>query len=376
IDCQLLFCLFSKMGKILTAVVIGLCAFAWRVYESMDMGRSIYNHRPGVCRQVHGPVKGSEDIELIRSEGIAFVTSGILYLQPRRAHIEGKMFLYDFNQKIGSDKLVAQELPIKGASFDQNNFHPHGLSHWVVNGVIRLYVVNHDDEFKHSIEIFDYDPTGPALIHKKTLTHPSFIRPNNLVAVGPDQFILTNDGVGQTEITNFLEILTGYKGGSVFFWDGKESHEILSGMGAPNGITYDIKTNKLFISEVNYRRMHVYDLAKDRKSVDLVSTVNLYSACDNLFLDMDGSVYSGCHPLLHEAAKSIGDCDGDATSASQVLRIKFDTDYKTAAVSEPYANDGKEVSGSTLGVLYNNQMLIGTVCKGLLHCEIADPSVL
>ncbi|GMT00427.1 hypothetical protein PENTCL1PPCAC_22601, partial [Pristionchus entomophagus] len=368
--------LFSNMGKLLLAVVVGLCAFTWRIYESMDMGRSIYNHRPGTCRQVHGPVKGSEDIELIRSEGIAFVTSGILYLQPRRAHIEGKMFLYDFNQKLGSDQLRASELPIKGSSFDQNNFHPHGLSHWVVNGVIRLYVVNHDDEFNHSIEVFDYDPTGPALTHRKSIKHSTFIRPNNLVAVGPDQFIFTNDGISQTELTNFLEILTGYKGGSVYFWDGKESHEVLSGMGAPNGIAYDIKTNKLFISEVNYRRMHVYDLSKDKKSVTHWSTVDLYSACDNLFLDSDGSIYSGCHPILIEAAKSIGDCDGETTSPSQILRIKFDREYASAFVSEPYANDGKEVSGSTIGVIYNNQMLIGTVCKGLLHCEITDPSVL
>ncbi|KAF8367485.1 poml-3 [Pristionchus pacificus] len=364
------------MGKLIIPIVIGLCAFAWRIYESMDMGRTIYNHRPGVCRQVHGPVKGSEDIEVIRSEGIAFVTSGLIYLQPTRAHVEGKMFLYDFNQKLGTGQLKAKELPIKGSNFDQNNFHPHGLSHWVVNGVIRLYVINHDDDFKHSIEVFDYDPSGPSLIHKKSLKHPSFIRPNNIVAVGADQLIITNDGVAQTEIGNFFEILSGYKGGTVYFWDGKESHQILSGMGAPNGIAYDIKTNKLFISEVNYRRIHAYDLAKDKKSVTLLSTVNLYSACDNLFLDSDGSVYSGCHSVLIETAKSIGDCDGEATSPSQVLRIKFDSEYKIASVSEPYSNDGKEVSGSSIAALYNNQMLIGTVCKGLLHCEVTHPSVL
>ncbi|GMS91486.1 hypothetical protein PENTCL1PPCAC_13661, partial [Pristionchus entomophagus] len=72
----------------LLAIVIGLFAIAWRVHENMDMSRTIYNHRPGICREVHGPVKGSEDIELIRSEGIAFVTSGILYLHPSRGHIE------------------------------------------------------------------------------------------------------------------------------------------------------------------------------------------------------------------------------------------------------------------------------------------------
>ncbi|GMS99654.1 hypothetical protein PENTCL1PPCAC_21829, partial [Pristionchus entomophagus] len=367
----------SNMGKLHLAVVVGLCAFAWRIYESMDMGRTVYNHGPGVCRQVHGVGKGSEDIELVRSEGIAFVSSGLVYMQPKRgAHVQGKMFLYDLNQKLGTDQLKAKELPIKGASFNQDKFHPHGLSHWVVNGVIRLYAINHDLEFKHTVEVFDYDPSGPALVHKKSLSNPLFVRPNGIVAVGPDQFILTNDGVSQTEFTNFLEILTGYKAGSVVFWDGKESHELLSGMGAPNGIAYDAKNSKLFLTEVNYRRIHAYDIAKDKKSVTHLSTINLFSTCDNLFLDSDGSVYSGCHPVIIQTAKSIGDCDGDATSPSQILRIKYDGDYKTADVTEPYANDGKEVSGSSVGVIYNNQMLIGTVCKGLLHCEIVDPSVL
>ncbi|GMS93346.1 hypothetical protein PENTCL1PPCAC_15521, partial [Pristionchus entomophagus] len=365
----------TNMGKLLIAVAIGLCAIAWRVRENMDMGRTIYNHRPGVCRGVQGPEKGSEDIELFRSEGIAFVTSGILYLQPSRAHIEGKIYLYDFNQK-GTDQLEAKELPVKGGSFDQDNFHPHGITHWVVNGVIRIYVISHDDEFKHSIQVFDYDPKGPALIHKKTLKHPTFIRPNDLVAVGPDQFIFTNDGVAQTEFVNSLEFMVGYKGGSVHYWDGKESHELLSGMGGPNGIAYDIANNKLFVAEFNHKRLHAYDLSEEKKSVSPLSTINLYSACDNLFIDSDGSVYSGCHPVLIETFKSIGDCDGEATSPSQILRIRFDKDYKTATVSESYANDGKEVSGSTIGVLYKNQMLIGTVCKGLLHCEIRDPSVL
>ncbi|GMR52470.1 hypothetical protein PMAYCL1PPCAC_22665, partial [Pristionchus mayeri] len=369
-----------QMHKLVVPLMIpatlAFCAFLWHMYSTLDLHKTIYNHRPGVCRQVHGPTKGSEDIELIRSEGIAFVTSGILYLQPHRAGVEGKMFLYDFNQKLGKDQLKAKQLPIKGASFDQNNFHPHGLTHWVVNGVIRLYVVNHDDEFKHSIEVFDYDPMGPALIHKKSIKHGTFVRPNNLAAVGPDQFIFTNDGIAQTEWGNLIEILSGINRGTVYFYDGQKSQVLLRGMAAPNGIAYDQKNNKVFIAEINYRRMHAYELAKDKQSLKLISTIDLYSACDNLFVDTDGSVYAGCHPVLFEAVKSIGDCEGKATSPSQALHIKFSKDYKTASVSEPYANDGSEVSGSTTAVVHGNQMLIGTVCKGLLHCEISDLSVL
>lgn len=46
-------------------------------------------------------------------------------------------------------------------------------------------------------------------------------RPNDLVAVGPDQFIYTNDGIAQSEIGNFFEMITRYNGASVYYWNGK-----------------------------------------------------------------------------------------------------------------------------------------------------------
>lgn len=51
-------------------------------------------------------------------------------------------------------------------------------------------------------------------------------RPNDLVAVGPDQFIYTNDGIAQSESGNFLEMITGYNGASVYYWDGKVYSQI------------------------------------------------------------------------------------------------------------------------------------------------------
>lgn len=49
----------------------------------------------------------------------------------------------------------------------------------------------------------------------------TYFRPNDLAAIGPDQFIFTNDGVTQSEMGNLAEILSGYKGGSVYYWDGE-----------------------------------------------------------------------------------------------------------------------------------------------------------
>ncbi len=60
----------------------------------------------------------------------------------------------------------------------------------------------------------------------------------------------------------------------------------------------------------------------------------------------------------------------------QVLRIEFSPDHKTYKITEPYANDGTEVAGSTVAIYHQKQLLIGTVHRTMLHCTVADESVI
>ncbi|GMR34408.1 hypothetical protein PMAYCL1PPCAC_04603, partial [Pristionchus mayeri] len=355
---------------ILLAICIALAAFLYSLRNSLDYGRVVYNHRPGLCTPVHGIVNGSEDIELIQSEGIAFVTSGVT----DRLVVDGKVFLYDFNQRESENKLT--ELPIIGDSFDQVNFHPHGLSHWIVNGVIRLYVISHSDENEHSIQVREIKRERDFVANRGPFPFSVIFRPNGIVAVGPDQFIITNDGTAQNDLVFMGEILVGYRGASVVSWDGKESHKLLSGLYGSNGIAYDPRRNTLFVTELCGKTVLAYQLARDMKTATLISSIHLKSGCDNIFLSPDGSLYIGCHPIMHETAVALFDCLGNSTSASQILHVKYNEDYTTADVTEPYSNDGKEQSGSSVAVVYEKQILIGSVCRGLLHCKIAESNAL
>ncbi|KIH44038.1 hypothetical protein ANCDUO_25948, partial [Ancylostoma duodenale] len=120
----------------------------------LDVNKRVYNHRPGLCRQVEGMEHGSEDIALLEEEGIAFVTSGLFYMFPRAKEVQGRIFLYDFNQ---DGTYRAEPLQING-DYDQENFHPHGISHFVTSaGVVRLFVINHSKSFEHSVMVFDWN---------------------------------------------------------------------------------------------------------------------------------------------------------------------------------------------------------------------------
>ncbi len=59
----------------------------------------------------------------------------------------------------------------------------------------------------------------------------------------------------------------------------------------------------------------------------------------------------------------------------QVLRIRVQEDHKSWIITEPYSNDGSQLSGSSVAVFYKGQLLVGTIYHKLLHCDILNPDI-
>ncbi|KAK6731938.1 hypothetical protein RB195_008034 [Necator americanus] len=345
-----------------------LAAYLYRIISSLDLNKRVYNHRPGSCRKVEGIAHGSEDIALVEEEGIAFVTSGVLYMIPRGKDVKGQIFLYDFNQK---GTWNAEPLKING-KFDQDNFHPHGISHVVTSaGTIRLFVINHSNAFHHSVMVFDWNRKTRQLDFVRIVKDEKFIRPNDLVAVTEDAFILTNDGSAQTVLTNVLEILSLIPSGSVVYHNGKTSSWLIDRATSPNGIILDREHKHLIVSHVNDKMLSVYRIEKDYLSLFKIVDVPLMTIADNLYMDKYGAVWTGAHPIMKELFGHVSNCEDLSKYApSQVLRIKFSEDFKTWEITEPFMDDGRLISASSIAVPFKNQLLIGSVCRQLVHCDI------
>ncbi|EYC25305.1 hypothetical protein Y032_0012g1814 [Ancylostoma ceylanicum] len=197
-----------------------LAAYLFKMVLLLDFNKRVYNHRPGSCRQVEGIVHGSEDIALLEDEGIAILTSGVFFISPREKDVKGQMFLYDFAQ---NGTFKAEPLKING-KYDQENFHPHGITHIVTStGTVRLFVISHTRAFEHSVMVFRQTRQLDLV---KTIRDEKFIRPNDLVAVSEEAFILSNDGSAQTTVTNLIEYMSLIPSGSVVYYDGKVNHNI------------------------------------------------------------------------------------------------------------------------------------------------------
>ncbi|MGB0929850.1 MAG: hypothetical protein ACPGVB_03690 [Chitinophagales bacterium] len=76
----------------------------------------------------------------------------------------------------------------------------------------KLWVINHV-EGKHSIEIFHL--RGDSLTHLETLKEDMMINPNDIVAVGENEFYFTNDHTYTSKIGTLAEGYLGLKTANV-----------------------------------------------------------------------------------------------------------------------------------------------------------------
>ncbi|CAI2303923.1 unnamed protein product [Caenorhabditis sp. 36 PRJEB53466] len=360
--------------KVLLLVLLGLAIqFGFKTFLMFDINKRIYNHRPGECRKIEGPVQGSEDIALIEEKQIAFISSGLVYLpkDPSEITWKGQIFLYDLTQRT----FEAEAVPVVNLE-DPEEFHPHGLSYWILkDGTVRLFVVVHSKRFQHSIVLLDYDEKKKQLKHVRTVKDEKFVRPNDVVATGDNSFFVSNDGGAQTNGANAFEILSGlYKGGLAYF-DGKNSQYLLENHVA-NGIILSRDRKTLFVSHINQETIGVFEWDQMNVAIRKISEIETLTGCDNFYIDQKDHLWSGCHPVMKDALVHLGNhSDPTAYAPSQVLRFTFSPDFRTAEMVEVLADDGRFVSASTVGCSFDNgkQLLIGTVLRNLIHCDIAAP---
>uniref|UniRef100_A0A1I7V2J0 SGL domain-containing protein n=1 Tax=Caenorhabditis tropicalis TaxID=1561998 RepID=A0A1I7V2J0_9PELO len=276
--------------------------------------------------------------------------------------------MYDLTKR----SYKAEEIPVVG--LEDAEFLPHGISHWVLkDGTIRLFLVVHSKNFEHSIVILDFDEKKKQLNHVRTLRDPKFYRPNDILASGENSFLISNDGGAcDWKIANVLEIATGFHQGSLVHFDGKNAKYLLEKT-ATNGIILSQDKKTLFVSFIYHETIGVFDWNERKQEIRKVSEIETQSACDNFHIDEEDNLWSACHPVLKEAAVHLGDPHNPALhSPTQVLRFKFSPDRKTAETVEVFSDDGRFTSAGAVAANFDKgrQMLIGTVFRGVTHCDI------
>ncbi len=351
------------MKRILIALaVVVILAAGWVVHLFWVAGqfKTIEPHFSGTCKGVAGAV-GAEDITIHPGTGIAYVSSC-----DRRALQQGKpgrgaIYAYDLNP--------AASEPVNLTPEADNDFRPHGISLFVSgDGHDALFVVNHQGG-KHRIDVFDLKDGG--LEHRKTLNSPMLVSPNDIVAVGPEAFYVTNDHRYPSGRMRQVEDYLRLRRSNVVFYNGAEFVQAASGLGYANGINVSPDGKLLFVCALSEGALHVYD--RDVPSGALVhrEAIELGTGVDNVEVDAGGGLWIGAHPQLLTTAKHFK--NPGTPSPSQVLHLtaRAEGGYD---VEEVYLDSGEQISGSSVAAALGNRLLIGAIFEPkFLDCSYGDP---
>lgn len=329
--------------KIALVALLLIVAFVLKIVWNSGFFTKIEPHFAGKVTEIKG-FNGAEDITIDKTTGLALISSSAFTENAPN----GAIYLLNLKDETPTPIKLTQTLPF-------SDFHPHGISLYQSSeGAKLLFVVNHHRNLDTSIEIFQF--TDSTLVHKETITHELFISPNDIVGVGERQFYLTNDHDEKKSSWRSKKDLLQIAMGNVCYFDGIKARIVADGFLYANGINVSQDGKKLFVAATTGKKIKVFD--RDIASGYLKENSEIaVSGADNIELDESGDLWVGCHPkLLAFLAHSK---DHSKLSPSEVVKISFENEKPT--IESIYLNDGIPLSGSSVGAVWRNKMLIGSV---------------
>ena len=114
------------------------------------------------------------------------------------------IFLLDLNL----DHPEPVSVHLENFSVQTHNLAPHGMAGWVSeDGKYLLYFVNHRRD-GDTVESFEYHPSKPSLVYRKTFRDSKFRNLNDLVVVAEDKFYVSVYGYSENKFILLLELLS------------------------------------------------------------------------------------------------------------------------------------------------------------------------
>ncbi len=328
--------------KIVLALVAIILFLVGRLLINSGFFREITSHFKGNIVKING-FEGNEDATVDRKTGIALISAPAFNMTSN-----GAIFMLNLNESSPKPINLTTKLPF-------SSFHPHGIYlYQITNGEKRLFVINHRTE-GHYIEIFQF--TDSSLVHLESIQNPLFISPNDIVAIGERQFYLTNDHDEPMTDWRAKKDILQIPMGNVCFYDGKNAKVVADGILYANGINKSLDEKTIFVASASGRKILVYNRNSQAEALTKTDEIAI-NGPDNIDIDEAGNLWVGCHPkLLKFLAHSK---DHSKLSPSEIIKITYHG--KGTAESESiYLNDGSEISGSTIGVVFKDKLLIGSV---------------
>ena len=345
---------------LILAVLYGARTLAW-----LNAFRTITPHFAGTCVKVPGVI-GAEDIYIDAAANVAYLSATDRHARGTGA-ADAAMPDGIYRLPLGAVPEGAdtpQHLPVHGLE----DFHPHGIDlHHLADGGLRLFVVNHNQS-GHSVEILRVE--NDHLVHLETVRDALIFTPNDVVALGPRAFYVTNDRAkprvpGARQL--YRDIVLRNSPTTVVLWDGEAASVAATDVKGANGIARSAGGEEIYVSGSLGDELLVFERdGSDRLS--LRESVPLGSSPDNVSVAADGSLLIAAHPSLFRILIARTETPW-GLMPSQVISLSPSARGEDR-VEEIYMNRGEEISNVTVAAPYGpNMFLMGTAYEeGVFVC--------
>jgi arylesterase/paraoxonase len=351
---------FPVAGGVLLAAIIVLAADAARFGGTF---RSVDDHFAGTCSEL--PLAGSsEDIEIDRSRGVAYLSVLDRASLARSGPVTGTLMLLDLN--------LAEPAPRAAMAYDPAGFRPRGLSLFrATASPARVFVISQQVDGT-GVEIAEQDANG-AFVPRETISDPAFVQPYAVAATGPRQFYLANGSGTQGDFRRAMQWIFRRGLATLVYYDGQKAHVVERGLEIATGLALSPDGSRLYVGEELGKRLRVYRRETASGALTLEETVPLESAPAHLDVDSDGVVWIAAQPKLLSFYRHAR----DATRPAPTVVLRFDPRGTRPAAGEPdtrisrlYSNSGSQLAGGTAAAHWRNEFLVGSLMQNkVLICK-------
>ncbi|MCC5793108.1 MAG: SMP-30/gluconolactonase/LRE family protein [Chromatiales bacterium] len=321
--------------------------------------RSIERDFAGECRSI--PLAGSsEDIEPDRERNFVYLS-----LLDRAGLVRGEAVQGDILRIDMADPTLTPQPALRSRPV---HFRPHGMSLYIDGrGQRHLFVINHPADRANEPELVElFREVEPGEFeHVRSFSNPQMNSPNDMVAVGPEQFYAANDKVTGGAIAGTLQQF-GIGGSPLVYFDGDRAETVVANIALGGGIAASADGRTLYVAETAARRLRVLERTGTGGEVAERARIPLGTSPDNVDVHPDGSIWVGAHPNVMALIRHFV---RGTPAPSQVLRIDLSGD--APLIEQIYLDTGEEIPASSVGVSIDGRLLIGSItARQVLACEL------
>jgi arylesterase/paraoxonase len=339
----------AKSALTWAAVIVALAGFFIVRYQLVQGAfNSVAEISPGVCRPIAVGVKGPEDFEIDAAHNAILVSS--LNRQAAKPNSDPHDGVY----LLKLDDPAAPAVKLAGTPLD---FHPHGLSLFRdSDGSETLMVIDHKPTGRHMVEIYGLGFGGetPRLSQQTAVQSGLLVSPNDLAAVAPDKFYVTNDHVTTSAPGRFAEDYLLWPHADVLAFNGTNFRIATQRIALPNGVL--AVRDLLYVTAMNERKLLAFRQDQFNGDLEQIGSLSIPARLDNINLDPAGDL------IVAGQAKP---------GTAQVFRVRLGRDGVPQSHEIIFSDDGHLLNGASSANIQGGHLFIGSARDSkMLMCDL------